>query len=255
MSSRDNLIIEAFATTCEGYSTDRVIADPDMNLRYLAKCQELKIDDTPENLNQHLLNLRKRGALSGRPRAKRTIVRNQDEYQFAAEMTVRFLERRDNITLDRILCSPLLAEEFDELSWRIAPGFLPLEYRWAALSLRKASRLSPEILARVAPPKSLGTFTPEEIRLQNLESTPALYLFYDSNQLLYVGETENIRSRMKKHLDHSDNKGLARWMWEHGMDGLHIEIQYLPQGVSTKVRRALEVELIRSRNPLFNVKR
>jgi hypothetical protein len=56
-------------------------------------------------------------------------------------------------------------------------------------------------------------------------------------------------------LDHSDNKGLARWVWEQGPDELHLEIHVLPDGTPTKVRRALEMEFIRSRESIFNVKR
>ncbi len=76
-----------------------------------------------------------------------------------------------------------------------------------------------------------------------------------SSGALYIGEAENLFKRLKKHLDHSDNKGLARWMWEHGMDDVQLEVQVLAAETKTIVRRALETELIRSRLPLFNVAR
>jgi hypothetical protein len=70
-----------------------------------------------------------------------------------------------------------------------------------------------------------------------------------------VGEAESLRNRIGKHLDHSDNKGFARWMWEQGIDQLFLELQVLDSSISQKVRRALERELIRSRNPHFNIQR
>jgi hypothetical protein len=72
--------------------------------------------------------------------------------------------------------------------------------------------------------------------------------------LLYVGETSNLRSRIKKHLDHSDNRELARWLWINTAAELRLEIQVLTPKTPTRVRRALEAELIASRGPIYNVK-
>lgn len=57
----------------------------------------------------------------------------------------------------------------------------------------------------------------------------------------------------RKHLDHSDNKSLAQWLWQHGASDLHIEFHVLPEGTAARVRKALENELINSRKPTFNV--
>jgi hypothetical protein len=54
-------------------------------------------------------------------------------------------------------------------------------------------------------------------------------------------------------MDHSDNRGLARWLWEHGTDAVYVEWQVLPPTTPTRTRKAMETELIRSRQPLFNV--
>ncbi|MFL5241071.1 MAG: hypothetical protein ACJ8FY_03100 [Gemmataceae bacterium] len=82
---------------------------------------------------------------------------------------------------------------------------------------------------------------------------PGLYLFLGQSAVLYVGECKSLRKRFHKHLDHSDNKGLARWLWEHGTDNLKLEYHVLPEGLSTRERKAMEAELILSRKPLFNV--
>ena len=108
-------------------------------------------------LNQSLLNLRKRGALRGLA-SRRTILKDQSDYRFAAEIAARFLERENEITLDQIICDPRYAERFDEIARTIVPGGKPFEYRWAALNLRKQKRLKPELLARVAPPSKVLQF-------------------------------------------------------------------------------------------------
>ena len=168
---------------------------------------------------------------------------------------MRFLERRDEISLDQIICDPDRAAEFDELAQRIAPGYSPIQYRWAALGLRKAKKLEPELVARIAPPIQVINLRVSEIAPESLPVSQGLYLFIAADQLLYVGESENLRKRLKKHLEHSDNKGLARWIWEFGIENLHLEMQILEDRTETRVRRALELELIRSRQPIFNIKR
>jgi len=248
-------IVDAFDIASEGYSTDRVVADPELNKRFIAACRKRGLRDPATDLNRALLNLRKTGGLAGRPRAKRTHFQDEDDYRFAAEIAIRFMERRDGLSLDAIICDPEKAAQLDQVSARIAPGYAPLQYRWAALNLRKARHLEPEIVARIAPPVDVINVTVSEIAVDELPPSQGLYLFFAADQLLYVGETENLRKRLKKHLDHSDNKGLARWIWEFGTGALHLEMHLLKDGTETRIRKALELELIRSRQPIFNVKR
>lgn len=246
---------QAFDATCDGYSADRVVVDPEMNDRFIQACRQQGLTDPVVDLNRRLLNLRKRGGLAGRPRAKRTHFPNEEEYRFAAEIAVRFLERHRGVTLDTIMCDPAIAEELDKTAERIAPGYCPLQYRWAALNLRKARKLEPELVARVAPPIEVINVPVDELEIDSIPSSQGVYLFISGDQLLYVGETENLRTRMKKHLDHSDNKGLARWIWEFGTGNLHLEMQMMASTTKSGVRKALELEIIRSREPVFNVKR
>ena len=93
----------------------------------------------------------------------------------------------------------------------------------------------------------------EDVKLEEIPVRPGLYLFIDRDQVLYIGECQSLRKRIDKHLDHSDNKGLAHWLWQHGTTDLHLEYHVLPKGVSARVRKAMEAELIRSRKPLFNL--
>jgi site-specific DNA-methyltransferase (adenine-specific) len=248
-------LVQAFDAVSDGYSTDRVVADPELNRRFVVECRRLGLQDPVAGLNRALLNLRKSGALAGRPRSKQTRFPDIDEYRFAAEIAVRFLERRDEISLDRIICDPEKAAEFDEIAHRIIPGYSSLQYRWAALGLRKAKKLEPELVGRIAPPVDVINIAIDDVVPAQLPVSQGLYLFIAADQLLYVGETENLRKRLKKHLEHSDNKGLARWIWEFGTENLHLEMQILEANTETRVRRALELELIRSRQPIFNVKR
>jgi site-specific DNA-methyltransferase (adenine-specific) len=249
----NSLLIEAFSEAADGWSADRVIADPELNRRFIDACRRRALDGPPVQLNLTLLNTRKRGVL---PRgARRTVMRNQDAYAFAAEIAVRSLERRHRTTLDRVLCDPALAQDFNAVAAAVAPGFTALEYRWAALRLRKTSRLKPEILGRAVPSEVFGPIATAELDIARVPNQQGLYILATREKVLYVGEARNLRARLKKHLDHSDNKFLARYIWEFGGGDLFVECHVLPEGTRTDVRKAMELELIRSRQAEFNVRR
>lgn len=247
------LVIEAFELVRDGYSVDRVIADPGLNERFLAECSGQGLKATPFELNLFLLNARKRAGVS--PGHRRTIVRNQDSFGFAAEMAIRAMERKHETTLDLVLCDPNLAREFDSVAGAISPGFSPLEYRWAALCLRKTKRLRPEIIGRVVAAQVFGPLGVAGLYPSQIPSEQGLYILTTRYRVLYVGEAQDLWSRLKKHFDHSDNKLLARYLWEFGMDDLFLEYHVLPSKTSARVRKAMELELIRSRKADFNVQR
>jgi GIY-YIG catalytic domain len=248
-------IRQAFESIHNGYSADRVIADPDLNAEFLSACQSLGITAPAKILNSALFNARKGRFLSGIRTTRRTEIHDQETYQFASEVAARFLEHRSQATLDTILCDPEFTRQFDDLAKQICPGFSQLQYRWAALKLRKLKRLSPELLAHVVVPDTVQVFQLDDLDLRNLPTGQGIYIFFSGAETLYVGEAENLRLRIKKHLDHSDIKAVARHFWDHGTAGLNLEIMVLPKSTTTRIRQALEAELINSRRAKFNIKR
>jgi site-specific DNA-methyltransferase (adenine-specific) len=234
-------------------SPDVVVANPVLNDLFIKACRSLGLVQPAVSLNLSLLNLRKTGALTGIRRSKKVTVENQDEYVFASEMAIRHLECESKTTLDNVLCDPLLAARFDEVAARIAPGYTSFQYRWAALNLRKRQRLRPELLSRVVAATAVFACKVTDLKIEEVPAEQGLYLFFGQSGTLYVGECQSIRKRLAKHLEHSDNKLLARWLWERGVDDLHIEYRTLAPSVTTRIRKAMEVELIQSRKPLFNV--
>jgi len=250
----NDLVFESFLRTRDGHSPDAVIADPALNAQFLSACRELGARETDFTLNHCLYNLRKRSRLKGHPTTKRVRLRHQDEYDFAAEIAARFLERRRNTTLDRVICDPVLAQDFDKLAQELAPGFTSFEYRFTALSLRKVRRLRPEVAPKLLPPTRVESFPVAGLDLNRIPGEQGIYLFtYTGEGLLYLGEARNLRDRIRKHLDHSDRKDLARWLWEHGVENLYLEIHVLPPDTTNAARKAVELELIRSRRPRFNI--
>lgn len=251
----NNTVLRAFVDSNQSFSADRVVADPFLNCQFIERCRNLG-DTTPTaELNLQLLNLRKAGLLKGLPRSRRTSFVNEEAYRFASEIAARYLEKRYATTLDRVICDPELAAAFDVIAEEIAPGFSLLQYRWAALNLRKARSLRPEILSHVVRPISVSFGSIDSLVVDDLPVQQGLYIFYSCAETLYVGEGSNLRRRVGKHLDHSDNKNLARWFWANGFKDVRLEIQVLEECIMTRVRRALEAELISTRHPVFNVQR
>ena len=247
-------VLQAFLHTRDGHSPDVVIADPALNTRFLAACRELGAKGTDFEFNHCLYNLRKSRSLEDYPTTHRVKVTRRDEYEFAAEISARYLERRYNTTLDRIICDPALVQEFDVLAQQLAPGFTPFEYRFAALSLRKTRRLRPEVAPHLLHAVRVESFRVAELDVNMIPRSQGVYLFYYKGEgLLYLGEAKNLRDRIRKHLYHSDRKELAHWLWEHGSDNLYVEIHVLPDKTTSAERKAYELDLIRSRKPRFNI--
>jgi site-specific DNA-methyltransferase (adenine-specific) len=221
------VIREAFLAVRGDRSPDVVIADPDLNAQFLRECRSRGLSESPAILNLTLLSLRKSSDLQG-IKSKRIVVRNQEDFRFASEIAVRFLEQKDQVSLDQILCDPQRAAEFDQIAAGLAPGFSPFQYRSAALSLRKRKRLRPELLGKVIQAETVVVRRAEEVKPEELPVRPGLYLFIGPKEVLYVGECQSLRKRLGKHLDHSDNKALPRWLWEHGTTDLHLEYHVLP---------------------------
>lgn len=251
----DKAVADALIATNSGYSPDRVVADAQLNRLFQDALAQFGAIMPPNAANRHLLGMRKRGCLRGLRCTRRTSFRDDDSYRHAAEIAIRHLEKRDNATLDDIICDPERASEFDKIAMCISPGYTSLQYRWAALNLRKSSRLKPEVMAHVVRPVTVSLGSIQELAIDSIPVGQGLYVFYSPDSTLYVGEAQSLRNRLSKHLDHSDNRELARWFWQHGFTNASLEIQELPAATTRKVRRALEAELIRSRRPVFNVAR
>lgn len=202
-----SMIAMAYGDTFDGFSIDRVVVDPFLNARFLARCVELSVDGTPFKLNHTLLDIRKSKKAKLPKATKRTVFLDLDDCRFASEIAVRTLQRTKGITLDRILCDPNLAAEFDSIAQALVDESSALKLRWAALNLRKTHQLKP--LDSIGPIYDLVSAGPvKRIDLDALPKLMGTYVFYDGNRPLYAGETNNLRKRIMLHTQH----GLPSWV-------------------------------------------
>lgn len=145
-------VLQAYQQLPSGSSADYVLADPDLNAAFLEHMKHLGVTGEPVLWNQLLLTVRKQGQL---PRiAQRRTARSladMEEYSFASEIALHRMSIDFDTTLDGVLCDPALAARFDQIAALFDPGsHSPLEYRWAALTLRKRAKMAKRLASRFA---------------------------------------------------------------------------------------------------------
>jgi len=214
--------------------------------------------DLAERFNWTLLNLRKAGKLSA------TISKRRHDqhtaYRHLAEIVARSVQDLFKVNTDRIMCNPAMRAAFDKLARQTAPDVDPYLMRKAAFGLRKARRLRPELVLRVADwDRKITTHRADQLAKapKLVPPAPGIYIFRDATGYLYIGEAINLQRRLKQHLDESDRRSLAQYIRTQSNADVMIEIHAFPKDSRAKevaVRRAYESELIASRNPRFNVR-
>jgi len=187
-------IAEAFLAAHQGYSSDRVLADPELNDSFLDNCRLLGIPGDAKDWNQLLLNIRKRGSLSPIDTSRRTMIRHSEmePYQFASEIAWRKVSDEHACSLDDILCNPTMAQSFDRIASQIVPDYSSFQYRWAALSIRKEASKGNRLVDRVG-----QRLAPRVVCMPDRDCLPALpghYLITAAETQFFVGYASSLRS-------------------------------------------------------------
>ena len=251
------VVNKAFRETHDGWSSDEVVLNDELNQKFIAACREQLPEVEETDFNWTLLNLRKAGKLDAKTTRRHN--ENHDEYLHASEVAARHMHDKFRVTTDRVFCDPKLRAEFDKVAQTVAPDVSAYRLRKATLRLRKNRQLKPELIVRIADwGREIHTLPAEMIvkKPEIVPTHPGIYIFRDETGYLYIGESYNLRLRVEKHLDHSDRKSLAHYLWENGNEKITVELHAFDPESKAKdktVRRAYESELIRSREPRFNI--
>ncbi len=240
----------------DGYSLDRCIADDTLRIRVVDVCQQAVPGHSEQDYLWDLQNQRKASLLG--PHATQRDNFRHEEYRHAAAIAARLIEDRHGATVDRLLCNPAIRREFDRVASEIAPTVDPVRLRLAALALRKASKLRPELAVRMGDGRQVVSIQASDVRddAENVPPAPGIYIIHDPSGILYIGEAGNLRNRVRQHVDHSTSPGLARYFWDAGMENCTIDLHTFPNNQAARRadwRRAYERELIESRRPRFNI--
>ena len=254
------VVAEAFAATHQGFSADEVILQTELNKAFIADCQKQLPGTDAAQFNWTLINLRKAGKLPAITSRRNKIFNVSPEAKHVGEICARVVMDRHGVSIDRVMTDPKLRDDFDASAKKMSADIDLYQARKAAFRLRKTRQLKPELITRIADWGRVVTeYRADELADDTnvLPESPGIYLFRDASGYLYIGEAIDLRKRLTQHLDESDRKALGNYLTQQGSEGIIVEVHTFATGSRIKeigVRRAYESELIRSREPRFNVR-
>ncbi len=240
-------IVEAFRRTHAGFSADRVVADPEMNVEFTGMCSRLGLPGDVRQWNTLLFRYRKAGKLTGIPTTRRTDIswEDSDEYMFASEIAwQQMIAEVEAVSLDEILCDPSLSLRFHERASSLAPDHSKLEYRWAALRLRKQATIARGRSAELRLPALSDMGQSNSVDLSAIQAEPGIYVISKSkNKKLYAGETLNLRERLGLIQDRNE---------EWSQFSRRLSVQAIPLDQSGTAKLAWQSCLVKKFKPQFN---
>ncbi len=260
----DVILAESFAQSHAGYSSDEVLINDKLRTAFLTALREHGIQIATEqdecDALLALLALRKKGKLN--VAATKRAEPAEDTFLPVAEIASRVVLDRHRVSSDTMLANPRLRNEFYDEAEKLSSSIDEYQLAKSVLRLRKIRQLKPELVLRVADwDRSIATYTVNELneRLTQHEipKSPGVYLFRDASGYLYIGEAKNLQARLQQHTSESDRILLADYLKSHTSSEVSVELHIFPKDSPASkltVRRAYESELIRSREPKFNVR-
>ena len=211
------IVREAYLEVYDGFSTDRVVADPDQNCLFVQACWKRGAQASQADLNRLLLNARKAkkiGKVEG-VKPYRVAREQLDKYLFASEISWRLLQDIENykngrrIALDDVLCDPKLGKSFVSIASSITPGYKPVDYRWAALTVRKAFNRRASKATKPVQPVFDTLGLRDQIRPSRLPIDPGFFWLKSGDFDFYIGHTSSVRKQIELLIDTGFEEKLA----------------------------------------------
>jgi len=196
-------VTESYRQLPGGYSADYVLADPELNAAFLEQMRHLKVTGEPVLWNQLLLAVRKQGKLPRiAQRRKARSLEETEEVGPASEVALHRMSVDFDTTLDGILCDPDLAARFDQIAAMFDPAtHSPLDYRWAALTLRKRAKIAKRLAAKYADweTQELPAAVPASKWNEAEHARSGVFVLYGPNRIcLYVGLALNVGKQVER---------------------------------------------------------
>ena len=258
-------ILRAFEETRRGFPLDRVLADPPLAEKFFRRCKQLGVDAPVHKIALRMLALRKSPQKKLRI-AKRTTIephRNFSAYLFAAEMATAQIKYRYGASVDDILAYPKIGEEFDALAARLYPGLTPLDYRLAALRVRKSRYCKVEERPLF---DSLSTHLAEKTlhrhesldqidldKFQGLSTIISLVEEARTIRYLYITQTNDAIKTLRPFTRQETFVAIGNSFWTPSLSSIHV-YTYDISGSFRKAPQSLWAKkLIHEKAPIFNM--
>ncbi len=256
-------LVEAFSVSNRGYSVDRLVADPILNDDFQLACERLSVPGTSAERNRFLFRIRKAGKLKSfdvdTNVATKIGWKQVSPFVFASEIAWRQISNKYCMSLDELFCDPRIAGQFDQIASGFAPGYPPLDYRWAALKLRKeGSNARRRAMLRTPREFGIAEINRKNLKLRqgcrmteldfdSISQGPGVYLIRElDGSPLYAGETGQLASRLIATFDPTGPRAL--WMRQ----AEDLEVFLLPVRSVTDYRFARQSLLLKWYKPEWN---
>ena len=230
------MIVAAYKNIYDGYSSDRILVHPEYNAKFVKECRELGLNLTDYAVNHELQKIRKSGKGLLPPATNKPRITDYDDFVYASEIAFRYLQRKESVSLDDVLCDPNLRDRFDEIAKRLTAERSVFKLRMGALYLRKTHRLKPDEPAAMSVDlRRVGRVA--DVRLSDVPEFPGLYAFYAHDRPIFASETSKLRKRIAIHLERSEKLFLPSWL-ELGHES-DLELRFFAQiklGTAERVR-------------------
>ncbi len=257
-ATRDAKIVAAFEQVHEGYAIDRAFADPSLTKRFVDLSSELGVDGTHETICRRLLNIRKSGSFKVATTNKDR--RDLGPYFIPAEIAFAQLSYRYDASYDDLLVSPEIGAAFDSLAMKIGHTGNAIDYRLAALSLRKnirtrregeGKRLESSHLPDLSRKwKPLGLLS--SVAVDSIPATDGIFSISEEKRYLYLTNSTNLRAGIKFFKDNRVLAAISNRFWTPEPEKINIQV-VKQEDVRGASLRLLELKSLEKYRPIFNM--
>lgn len=240
----------AYMLTRRGFSSDRVLADPEINADFVKACRDMGVDESAFRINLALIGLRKHNQLKAKSR--KSVVPDQWRFAVASEIAARAMYYRWHVSVDTTLAHPDLSAKFDQIASSITPGHSSFEYRWAALNMRKKganAKVTPKELRdlhwKVGVPFSAADRLPPK---------EGVYSLFERDICLFVAGTENLRESVQDQQSITRAELFEPELWRP--NPVRLSWRYVPMPDSNSdYRFGVVRSMVKQWQPVFNIPR
>jgi hypothetical protein len=177
-------------------------------------------------------------------------------------MAISQMRYRYGASVDDILAYPSVGMEFDTLCQKIRPGFTPVQYRLAALHIRKSRycqekdrTLFDELDASAADKLLSKEDTLDRIKPQQFAGEEGIVGIVEEakrDRFIYLSETKNISELVGPFANEKTLKSVGNAFWTPILSAMRVYIYRIAAHYLAATRALWAKRLIFTKSPVFN---
>lgn len=258
-------IVDAFEEVRHGYEPDRVLVDPALHKEFVAACRRRGIKAPDRAISKKLQAFRKASSYGVKlSPTTRSAGLDPEPFFYAAELGYVQMSYRRKISVDDIITEPKVGEEFVDLCKQIKPHGRAMDFKWAALRLRKMRSFTPKKMTKMLAFEAeeveqnlrlVGTL--DRVALTDVPTEKGIFTLAENNgtaKYLYVGATlRTLREAFEPFRTARPFMAVAGPFWQPTLADISLRVAPVKKQLLGVGPRDLSLRLIEERHPLFNM--